>query len=148
MRISSLRFVCLGLLASACVVSSGCAFSSTAKQWNTRLGPGNKPVFYKSTTKVGFNLLILIPFIGDLGIGGLVNDLTKEIKEEQGDSVRIVQGATENYWYGFPPFTWGLTPVISTVAAEYVPGEAALAEQKKYEETGEGGPRWYKPWSW
>ena len=148
MRVSSMRLVFVGLLASACVGSSGCAFSSTAKQWNTLVGPQGKPVFYKATTKVGFQLLIIIPFLGDMGIDGLVDDLTKEIKAEEGDTVRIVQGTSENYWYGFPPFTWGLTPVISTVAAEYIPGEAALAAEQKVVESGEREPRWYKPWSW
>ena len=44
-------------------------------------------------------------------------------KEQGGDNVRVFQAATENYWYGFPPFTWIVTPVISTVAADYEVGK-------------------------
>src|SRR5262245_44272836 len=100
---------------------SGCAFSSQAKDWNARTGLDQKPTDYINTTKIGLNLLIFIPFMGDMGISGMVRDMTAEIKGEGGDEVRIVQGDSENYWYGWPPFTWIITPVISTVAAEYYP---------------------------
>jgi hypothetical protein len=142
------RVLGVGAMLACAFAVSGCAFSTTAKRWNDRLGPNDKPVFYKSTTKVGLNLLIAIPFFGDMSIDGLVDDLTAAIKEEAGDSVRIVQGTSENYWYGFPPFTWGVTPVISTVGAEYVPGPEALAAEKAAEAAGETKAKWYKPWSW
>ena len=54
--------------------------------------------------------------------------MTEKIAERGGDRVRIVQGGSENYWYGFPPVTWVLTPVVATIAAEYHPSEAELLE--------------------
>ena len=58
----------------------------------------------------------------------MVDDLTANVAEIEGDRVRIVQGSSENYWYGFPPFTWIITPVVSTLTAEYQPSAAELAE--------------------
>jgi hypothetical protein len=136
----------VALLLSMLPLLGGCAFSSTARQWNTRVGPQGEAVYYKNTSKVGFNLLVFVPFLGDLGVNGIVRDLTEHIEEESGDVVRIVQGSTENYWYGWPPFTWILTPVITTVAAEYRPSEEELAKYLAVEETETWA--WYMPWTW
>lgn len=122
--------------------------SSTARQWNGLVDADGHPVFYTSTSKVGANLVIVVPFFGDLSIDGLVDDLTEQIKEEGGDHVRIVQGTTENYWYGFPPFTWGVTPVISTVSAEYRPSAEAVAEEAEHEAAGHRDTKWYFPWTY
>jgi hypothetical protein len=130
---------------------SGCAFSTTAKDWNGLKGLDDKPTYYMTTTKVGLNLLIAVPFIGDMGISGLTRDLTEYVKSEGGNDVRIVQGTTESYFYGWPPFTWVITPVVSTVSAEYEPSPEQFAKDQAViaEETKEGSTaRWYKPWSW
>ena len=138
------------LALSACVLCSGCTFTSRAKDWNELSGLDRLPTNYISTTKIGLNLLILVPFMGDMGISGLVRDMTSEVKAEGGNEVRIVQGDSENYWYGWPPFTWIVTPVISTVAAEYTPQldqhvkDQQEIRQYRKELTG----RWYAPWTW
>jgi hypothetical protein len=105
---------------------SSCAFHSLATEWNHRVGPDGEPVFYAVTTQVGLRLLVVVPFLGRLGIDGQVQELTRDIAIRGGDRVRIVQGSTENYWYGFPPLTWVLTPVVTTLNAEYVPSESEL----------------------
>jgi hypothetical protein len=111
--------VTLALLLALSSVTSGCSFFSTATQWNGRVGPDGRPVQVKTATKVGLQALIVLPLLGDMAINGLVHDMTAAIKTENGDKVRVIQAGSENYWYGFPPFTWIVTPVISTVAAEY-----------------------------
>jgi hypothetical protein len=129
----------------------GCAFSTTAKDWNGLKGPDDKPSYYMTTTKVGLNLLIAVPFLGDMGIAGLTRDLTEYVKEQGGNDVRIVQGTSESYFYGWPPFTWVITPVVSTVSAQYEPNEEQFAkDQAEIKQTIEEGgtSRWYKPWSW
>jgi len=42
--------------------------------------------------------------------------------------VRIVEGTAESYFYGWPPFTWIVTPVLSTVSAEYTPDPEVYAK--------------------
>lgn len=117
----------LPLLACA-ALTPGCAFHSTASHWNGRVGPNGEPVFVKSTSSVGFNLFVLIKLVGGTNIDGMIDEMTGNIAAEGGDRVRVIQSSTENYWYGFPPFTWILTPVITTVAADYEPSEEQLAE--------------------
>lgn len=141
------RFAIAGVL--LLVGTSGCAFHQTAKNWSGLNGEDDKPTYYRTATKIGLNLLIFVPFLGDMGISGLTRELTRSIREEGGNEVRIVQGDSEAYFYGWPPFTWVLTPVVSTVAAEYRPGDEAYGKteeelfRQKYDTR-----RWYKPWSW
>ena len=100
----------------------------------------SKPVFVKSTTNIGFNLGIIIPFLGGTTIDSMVDTMTDEIAQENGDHVRIIESAAENYWYGFPPFTWILTPVITTVTSDYQPSAEELAKaeaEQQEEEEGE-----------
>ena len=140
----------LGWLSVAALLG-GCAFSTTARNWNGLNGLDGKPTYYLSTTKVGMNLFIAVPFLGDMGISGLTRDMTAEVKEEGGNDVRIVEGTSESYFYGWPPFTWILTPVISTVAAEYTPDPQRYAEDQEKIAASikkHGNFRWYLPWSW
>jgi hypothetical protein len=136
---------------ATCVVLSGCAFRTTAKDWNGLTGLDNRPTYYTTTTKVGVKLLIVIPFLGDMGIAGLTRDLTADVKNEGGNEVRIVEGNSEAYFYGFPPFTWVVTPVLSTVSAEYIPDPKRYAEDQARAEEARKETwwhRWYKPWRW
>ena len=130
---------------------SGCAFSSMAKDWNGLSGLDGKSTYYMTTTKVGLNLFIGVPFLGDMGITGLTRDLTRDIKGEGGENVRVVQGSSENYFYGWPPFTWIVTPVLSTVSAEYDPDKTTYAKEqeeiRKKKEVGSTS-RWFMPWTW
>lgn len=138
-------------LAVLALVGGGCAFSTTAKDWNGLKGVDGQPTYYMTTTKVGINLLIAVPFIGNMGISGLTRDLTERVKTQGGNDVRIVQGTSESYFYGWPPFTWIVTPVVSTVSAEYKPDPEQFAkDQAEITQEREAGKlsRWYKPWSW
>ena len=118
-RLRRIRNSTLVILLFLVSLAPGCVFHSSATEWNGRVGENGEPVNITTTTKVGLKLLIALPFLGDMEIQGLVNDITADVKEKGGDKVRVFQAGTENYWYGFPPFTWIITPVISTVAADY-----------------------------
>ncbi|MEM7200539.1 MAG: hypothetical protein AAF628_09760 [Planctomycetota bacterium] len=125
MKIETVTSLFLALL-----VLSSCAFHSSAKRWNGRIGADGKPIYVHSTTNVGFNLGIVLPVFGSTTIGAMVDSMTQEIAETDGDRVRIIESAAENYWYGFPPFTWILTPVITTVTSEYQPTPAQFAKDQ------------------
>ena len=123
--------VCIGLT----LFTSGCAFHSTSKNWSGLVGTDGKPAYYKKTTKVVFNALVIIPLMGNASVDGMVRDLTADIVKEKGNKVRIVQGSSVNYWFGFPPFTWIITPVVTTVSAEYTPDRKTyFSDQKKIRE--------------
>ena len=76
----------------------GCAFRSRPTDWHRLKGLDGQPTYYTTTTKVGVNLFVALPFLGDMGITGLTQALTADIKEEGGNDVRIVQGTSESYF--------------------------------------------------
>ncbi len=119
------------VLLLAVLPSQACTFYSTATHWNGRVGPTGEPVYYVTLTKVGFNLLIILPFLGHTDVDRMVRELTENLEERGGDIVRIVQGDTVNYWFGWSPFTWVVTPVVATLAAEFQPSEKLQKEVEK-----------------
>lgn len=124
------QVLCFGLFCLI-VISSGCAYHSTAKNWNGLVGSDGTPTYYKTTTKVAMQFFVWIPCFGDTSVDQMVDELTEEIAENEGNHVRIVEGDTENYWYGFPPVTWIFTPVTTTVAAEYTPHQMTYYEDQQ-----------------
>jgi hypothetical protein len=110
----------LALLAPACTLHS------SATRWNGVLGHEGHPVHVKSTTNIGVNLLVFIPFLGGTTIDRMIDSITADIAREKGDKIRLIETSAENYWYGFPPFTWVLTPVITTITADYLPAKDML----------------------
>jgi hypothetical protein len=122
-----MRLALFAVLLAASLLSPGCAFHSEARQWNGRVDPDGHSLYFASTTKVGMKLFVIIPLLGDLGIDGMVDELTAYVADQGGDGMSIVQGGSENYWYGFPPLTWIFTPVVSTLAATYRPTPEQLA---------------------
>ena len=101
------------------LATSACTFHTTATSWNSRVGADGKPVHLISTTKVGLKTLIFLPLVGDMEITGMVNDITEQVKAANGDKVRVFQAAQDNYWWIFPPISFFISPVISTISADY-----------------------------
>jgi hypothetical protein len=97
-------------------------------EWNGLVGAGGDPVRLDTTTKVGFRFLVVIPFVGDMSLGSMVEQATKNIRQQGGNYLRVIQSNSENYWFAFPPFTWIVTPVVSSLVVEYRPSEKALLE--------------------
>src|SRR5262245_31553688 len=114
--------------------TSGCTLTSTSKQWNNRVGENGKPVYIKSHSNIGMKLLIFIPVLGHTTMPKEINRVTKDIAAENGDVVRVIETSSENYWYGWPPFTWVLTPVITSVSADYQPSAEVLAKDRAEQE--------------
>ena len=120
----------LALAGLSVLVLGGCTFSSTATHWNGRVGSDGKPVYVMTHTNICVNLLILIPTLGHTSLPDEIDKLTEQVATENGDNVRMVESMSENYWYGFAPFTWIVTPVITTVSAEYHPSADVLAKDQ------------------
>ncbi len=117
------------LLASALPpLLAGCAFHSTATHWNGRVGADGRPIHVKSTTNVGLNVFVLLPLLGNTTVDAMLDETSAAIAEAGSDRLRVIQTASENYWYGLPPLTWLLTPVVTDVSVEYEPSAAEQAE--------------------
>ncbi|MFK7740156.1 MAG: hypothetical protein AB8H80_07515 [Planctomycetota bacterium] len=111
------------LLALICAAGA-CSFHSTATHWNGLRDADGKPIFVKATTNVGLNLLVILPILGNTTLETMVDETTAEIAKEGGSRVRVIQSGSENYWYGWSPFTWIITPIVTDVAFEYEPSAA------------------------
>ena len=121
---SPLRWAATALL----LLTTSCAFHSTATHWNGLRDADGKPVFVKTTTNIGFNLLIIVPLLGNTSIDSMLDETTGAIASEGGDRVRVIQSGSENYWYGWSPFTWIITPIVTDIALEYEPSAAEFAK--------------------
>lgn len=106
----------------------GCTFHSSATHWNGVIGRDGKPIFVKSTMNLGLNLAVVLPIMGSTSIDEMMDESTAAIAASGSNHVRVIETSNENYWYGFPPFTWILTPVITTVNVEYQPSEEEMRE--------------------
>ena len=113
------------------LMSGSCALHGTADEWNGLVNVDGKKVYLDSTTKVGFNFFVVIPGLGKTNLDGMVKEATKSISEKGGNYLRVVQGSSENYWYGLPPLSWIITPVISTLTVEYRPSRETLYKLEK-----------------
>jgi len=118
----------------------GCNFSSTATRWNGCVGSGGRPVYVKSHTNVGLKLVVFVPFLGSTTLPDQIDLLTRDIARENGNSVRMIESSEENYWYGFPPITWVVTPVITRVAADYEPSPETLSRDLAGQEKSRPSP--------
>lgn len=116
------------LTTSLCLLAPSCTLHSSATRWNGVVGHEGHPVHVKSTTNVGVNLFVFIPLFGGTTIDRMIDSITAAIAKESGDKVRLIETSAENYWYGFPPFTWILTPVITTVTADFQPSQDILRQ--------------------
>jgi hypothetical protein len=134
-----------GLLLAALLalaLAPGCAFHETAREWHGLSGSEGVPVYFTTTQKVALRAFIVIPLFGDTDIAGMVDELTTYVDEQGGDRMRIVQGTSENYWYGFPPLTWIFTPVVSTLSAVWEPPPELMEIDKKRMQEGWREPDW------
>jgi len=129
------RLRCAVAAAAPALLLAGCSFHSTATHWNGRVGTDGRPIYVKATTNVGLNVFVALPLLGNTTIDAMLDETSEAIAEDGSDRLRVIQTASENYWYGLPPFTWLLTPVVTDVSVEYEPSakeqaEAAAADQR------------------
>ncbi len=117
------RALALGLLP----LLAGCAFHTNATRWNGHLGPDGKPVFVLNSRFIGFQLAIVLPFVGSTQVDTMIDEATAWITAHEGDHLRLVETESNNYWYAIPPLSWLFTPVGTSVTFEYQPSVSALA---------------------
>jgi hypothetical protein len=115
------------LLVLPLLLLGGCTFHSVATRWHGRTGIDGQRVFAVTTTTYGFNLLVVIPFLGDARSASLVDECTARIAEAGGDRLRLVETESANYWYALPPLSWFVAPVMGSVSIEYAPSAEELA---------------------
>jgi len=103
-----------------------CSFHSVATHWNGRVDDSGHPVYIRTVTNVGLNIFVLLPVAGNTTLDSMIDETTEAIAKQQSDHVRVITATTTNYWDAIPVICWIITPVITTVTAEYRPSEAEI----------------------
>lgn len=116
------------LFPSLLLALAGCTLHSTATHWHGRTGPDGQPLFVRTTTIYGLNLLFVLPLLGDTRTDNLVDAATERLAGDDSNRVRVVETESANYWYAIPPLTWLVTPVVGSVSIEYTPSAKELAD--------------------
>ena len=107
------------LLILSSLLLSGCALTSTAKDFNGLHNfDGSEAPVHINLTKVAVHFGVVMPFIGDASLDGTVEEFTKAAKKAGADRVRIVQSNETTLWWIFPPISFLFTPKFTNVAGD------------------------------
>ena len=81
-------------------------------------GIRGEPVEFQSTTRYALHLLFIFGVLGDASQDATVDAFTKEASGRGAKRVQITQYDSSTYWYIFPPISFFVHPVATTVYGE------------------------------
>lgn len=108
----------ISLLLILAFATTGCSFSSHAKNFSGLSTPDGKAIEHLSKTNIAIHFLFSKPILGDATLAKTVEDFTSDAKVNGASKVRIVQSKVTSLWFLMPPFTIFLTPTITNVAGD------------------------------
>ena len=97
---------------------SGCSMTNKAKNFNSLPGADGQPVEHLSTTNVALHLFFSTPVVGDATLETTVADFTSQARADGASKVRIVESDKSTLWWIFPPLSFIIQPVITSVAGD------------------------------
>ena len=120
-----LAALALSLLPSSCATLHG-----HVTEYHGVMGIRGVPVQYQTTTRYALHLLFIIPLSGDASTSATIESFHEEAAARGAERSRIVQTSSSTYWYIFPPFSFFVHPVSTTVEGEIegVPEDFELDE--------------------
>lgn len=121
-----LMFCVLSLVSTLLFV--GCSFHSHADKFNDIVGMRGEPVEYQQTTTWALHALWIFPLIGDARIENAVNEFSSEASKRGATRTNIEETASFTYWFVFPPFSFFVHPVNTTVGGNV---EGTAGKDKK-----------------
>lgn len=90
-------------------------------------GIRGEPVEFQSTTRYALHFLFIFGIFGDAGQSSTVDAFTEEASRRGAKRVQITQYESSTYWYIFPPLSFLVHPVATTVYGE-VEGTTGVGE--------------------
>jgi hypothetical protein len=102
-------------------VAAGCSISSRATDFNGLKGITGDKITHIHTRNWAVNLFIAKPLWGDATLHNTVKDLTKEAKATGATKFSISDSSEKVFWWALPPFTFILTPVVTSVSGDAIP---------------------------
>lgn len=83
--------------------------------------PYGKPLGHIHVSRLAFHLLGKFSVVGNASINKTTTDFLNEAKALGAKKVLIEHTERTSYWFGFPPFTLLITPVITSVSGTALP---------------------------
>lgn len=98
---------------------AGCNTTVQGREFNGLETPEGPAIAHQSTHIWALHLFGgRIPMIGDATIPNVVEEFTEEAKRAGASRVRIVRSNQYPVWFAFPPISFLVTPVVTTVAGD------------------------------
>ncbi len=107
----------LGSLALSLALSS-CVTHGHVTEYHGVAGQRGVPVEYQTTSVYAVHLIWFIGLIGDSSTEKGIFEFTKEAAARGAERVRLIETETFTYWWIFPPFSFFIHPVETTIEGE------------------------------
>ena len=105
-------------LFALCLLMTGCTLHSRADEMHGVMGIRGEPVEYQITTNVALNGLFVFDLIGDASKTATVDLFMEEANNRGASRARITQTDSFTYWFIFPPISFFIHPVVTTVEGD------------------------------
>lgn len=107
------------LFIAALALTAACATSHTHSiAYNGVPGIRGEQVEFQSTTRYALHFLFIFGIFGNAGQSATVDAFTEEASSRGAKRIQITQYESDTYWYVFPPFSFLIHPVATTVYGE------------------------------
>lgn len=108
------------LLASLCalVALTACVQHSHVTDLSGVDGLRGEPIEYQVTTSYALHFLFIFRMFGNAKHDVTVERFAAEAAERGATRLRIAQTSTSIYWYVFPPISFFIQPVVTTVEGD------------------------------
>ena len=95
---------------------TSCSFHTHANKFNGIPGVNGEPVEYQQTNTWALHGLWIFPLIEDATLENSVNEFSLEAKKRGATRINIEETSSFTYWFVFPPFSFFVHPVNTTVS--------------------------------
>ncbi|MEM7515692.1 MAG: hypothetical protein AAF368_02040 [Planctomycetota bacterium] len=106
------------LLLALAGATTSCVSHTHATEFNGVDGIRGEAVEYQSTTSIALHGLFVFPLWGNGKMPKVVDEFTAEAGERGGSRVRIANTSSLTYWFVFPPLSFFIHPVVTTVEGD------------------------------
>lgn len=95
-----------------------CVMHSHATEFHGVDGVRGVPIEYQTTTVYGISALFVFPLYGDTSKTNVISEFSREAAARGSERVRITQTSSSTYWWVFPPISFFIHPVSTTVEGD------------------------------
>ena len=115
------------------LTTSGCVFHSHLLDDHGVMGIRGEPIQYQTSTSISLRAVFLFDLIGDASTIGTAESFLEKAAEKGASRARIVNSSSTTYWLIFPPLSFFLHPVVTTVEGDI---EGMVPSMDEEEEPG------------